>query len=382
MSDIQPFEFTASEEELEDLRRRLRATRWPDPEPVTDWSQGISLAYVQECCDYWINGYDWRARESILRRFPQFTTPISVEGCAPLSIHFLHVRSPHEDATPLLLTHGWPGSFVEFLDVIGPLSDPTSYGGDASDAFHIVCPSLPGYGFSGKPTEPGWGLERIVAAWGQLMARLGYERFGAQGGDWGAMVTTLIGARNAEHCLGIHLNMPVVIPSTLEDLTESEQRWIDSVAEFQRSGSAYAQVQGTRPQTLGFGLADSPAGQCAWILEKFHAWTDNRGAPEDAVDRDRLLDNVMIYWLTNSAASSARLYWESYRSPPFEVPQVPVGCSVFPEEIMRPSRRWAEAHFGQRLVWFNELDRGGHFAAMEEPDLFVDEVRQAFRLMR
>jgi epoxide hydrolase len=382
MSDIHPFEFVATDEALEDLRRRLQATRWPDPEPVADWSQGIPVAYVQECCDYWLHAYDWRERESLLNRFPQFTTAISVDGCDPVSIHFLHVRSPHEDATPLLLTHGWPGSVVEFLDVIGPLSDPTAHGGNAADAFHVVCPSLPGYGFSGKPTEPGWGLGRIVAAWGELMARLGYDRFGAQGGDWGAMVTTLIGARNPEHCLGIHLNMPVVIPSTMEDLTESEQRWVDSMAEFRRMESGYSQLQSTRPETLGYGLADSPAGQCAWILEKFHAWTDNEGSPEDAVDRDRLLDNVMVYWLTNSAASSARLYWESYRSPPFEIPQVPVGCSVFPEEIMRPSRRWAEAQFGDRLVWFNELDRGGHFAAMEEPDLFVDEVRCAFRLMR
>jgi pimeloyl-ACP methyl ester carboxylesterase len=380
MSEIQPFVVAATEEELDDLRRRLRSTRWPDPEPVSDWSQGIPLAYVKDFCDYWLEEYDWRAREAILHQFPQFTTPISVDGCEPVSIHFLHVRSEHEDATPLLLTHGWPGSIVEFLDVIAPLSNPTAYGGDASDAFHIVCPSLPGYGFSGKPTESGWGLGRIEAAWGELMQRLGYERFGAQGGDWGAMVTTLIGARNPGHCLGIHLNMPVVIPSTLEDLTESEQRWIDSIAEFRRLGSGYAQLQGTRPQTLGFGLADSPAGQAAWILEKFSAWTD--GSAEETVDRDRLLDNVMIYWLTNSAASSARLYWESHRSPPFEIPRVPVGCSVFPAEIMRPSRRWAEAQYGEGLVWFNELDRGGHFAAMEVPDLFVGEVRNAFRQMR
>lgn len=382
MTDVVPFRIDATDEALADLRQRLIATRWPHPEPVDDWSQGIPTTYVQDLCRYWVDGYDWRAREARLNAFPQLTTPISVGGCAPLDIHAIHVRSPHDDALPLVMTHGWPGSIAEFQDVIGPLTDPTAHGGNAADAFHVVCPSLPGYGFSGRPTETGWGLARIVDAWCELMARLGYDRFVAQGGDWGAMVTTLLGARRPERCVGIHLSMPVVIPSTLEDLTPSEQRSLDDLDQHRRWGTGYSKQQSTRPQTLGFGLADSPAAQCAWIVEKFHAWTDNAGVPDDAVDRDRLLDNVMLYWLTNTGASSARLYWESFRDPPFEVPQVPVGCSIFPREIMRPSRRWAEAQYGDRLVWFNELDRGGHFAALEVPDLLVGEIRTTFRHQR
>jgi pimeloyl-ACP methyl ester carboxylesterase len=382
MTDIRPFRIAAGDDELDDLLRRLAATRWPDPETVDDWSQGIPLSYLRDLCAYWADGYDWRAREARLNEFPQFTTPIGVDGCEPVDIHFLHVRSPHDDAMPLVMTHGWPGSIAEFQDVIGPLTDPTAHGGDAADAFHVVCPSLPGYGFSGKPTEPGWGVARIAAAWGELMARLGYDRFAAQGGDWGSMVTTMIGARQPGHCLGIHLNMPVVIPSTVDDLTEAEQQAVESFEHHRRWGTGYSKQQSTRPQTLGVGLADSPAGQCAWVVEKFHAWTDNDGNPEDAVDRDHLLDNVMLYWLPNTGASSARLYWESFRSPVLEVPQVPVGCSIFPHEIFRPSRRWAEAHFGDRLVRWNELDRGGHFAAFEVPEVFVDEVRATFRLLR
>ena len=382
MTEVRPFRIEASDDDLADLRRRLTATRWPDPEPVDDWSQGIPLAYLRGLCDYWADGYDWRAREANLNRFPQFVTPISVDGSEPVDIHFLHVRSPHDDAVPLVMTHGWPGSVAEFQDVIGPLTDPTAHGGDPVDAFHVVCPSMPGYGFSGKPTEPGWGIGRIAAAWDDLMARLGYDRYVAQGGDWGAMVTTLIGARNTEHCVGIHLNMAVVLPSTLEDLTETEQGVLDTFDHYREWGSGYSKQQSTRPQTLGVGLADSPAGQCAWVVEKFHEWTDNDGDPESAVDRDHLLDNVMLYWLPNTGASSARLYWESFRSPPFELPQVPVAVSVFPKELMRTSRRWAEAHFGDHLVWFNELDRGGHFAAFEQPELFVDEVRSGFRHLR
>jgi pimeloyl-ACP methyl ester carboxylesterase len=382
MTDIRPFRIAAGDDELDDLRRRLTATRWPDPETVDDWSQGIPRSYVRDLCAYWADGYDWRAREARLNEFPQFITPIGVDGCEPVDIHFLHVRSPHDEAMPLVMTHGWPGSIAEFQDVIGPLTDPTAHGGDASDAFHVVCPSLPGYGFSGKPTEPGWGVARIAAAWGELMARLGYDRFAAQGGDWGSMVTTMIGSRNPGHCLGIHLNMPVVLPSSVDDLTEAEQQAIESYDHHRRWGTGYSKQQSTRPQTLGVGLADSPAGQCAWIVEKFHEWTDNDGNLEDAVDRDHLLDNVMLYWLPNTGASSARLYWESFRSPVLEVPQVPVGCSIFPHEIFRPSRRWAEAHFGDRLVRFNELARGGHFAAFEVPDLFVDEVRATLRLLR
>lgn len=377
MTAIRPFRIEIPDEDLDDLRRRLHATRWPDAETVDDWSQGIPLAYVQDLCRYWADEYDWRAREAMFNQWPQFVTEI--DG---LDIHFLHVRSPHDDALPLVLTHGWPGSIAEFQDVIGPLTDPTAHGGDASDAFHVVCPSLPGYGFSAQPTEAGWGVARIADAWGELMGRLGYDRFLAQGGDWGAMVTTLIGARNPEHCMGIHLNMPIVIPSTMDDLTDFEQQSIADMETHRKWGTGYSKQQSTRPQTLGYGLADSPAGQCAWVVEKFHQWTDNAGSPEDAVDRDHLLDNVSLYWFTNAGASSARLYWESFRSPPFEIPQVPVGCSIFPKEIFRTSERWARAHFGDHLVHFNTLDHGGHFAAFEVPETFLDEVRTCFRQLR
>jgi epoxide hydrolase len=382
MDDLRPFRIAATDAELDDLRARLAATRWPDPSTVDDWSQGVPLPYLQDLCGYWAGGYDWRAREARLNAFPQFTTAVSVDGCAPVDIHLLHVRSPHEDATPLVLTHGWPGSIAEFQDVIGPLTDPTAHGGDAADAFHVVCPSLPGYGFSGRPTEPGWGVERIAAAWVEVMARLGYDRFVAQGGDWGAMVTTLLGARHPEHCAAVHLSMVLALPTSLDDLTEAEQLALDDMARHRRWGTGYSTQQRSRPQTLGYGLADSPSGQCAWIVEKFFEWTDNDGAPDDAVDRDRLLDNVMLYWLTNTGASSARLYWESFSNPPVERPTVPVGCSVFPREILRPSRRWAEAHYGDQLVWFNEPDRGGHFAALEAPDLLVEDIRATFRQVR
>lgn len=375
-SEIRPFRIDIADAQLDDLHRRLDAARWPDDETVDDWSQGAPASYVRELAAYWRHGYDWRAREARLNAFAQFTTEI-----VGLEIHFLHVRSPHDDARPLVLTHGWPGSIAEFTDVIGPLSDPTTHGGEATDAFHVVCPSLPGYGFSARPGEPGWGTTRIADAWGELMARLGYDRFLAQGGDWGSMITTLIGARNPEHCAGIHLNMPIVIPSSLDDITEQEQQSLDDYDRHRREGTGYSRQQSTRPQTLGYGLADSPVGQLAWIVEKFHAWTDHDGLPDSAVDRDHLLDNVMLYWLTNTGASSARLYWESFDSPPFDLPQVPVGCSIFPREIFRSSERWARAHFGEQLVYFNELERGGHFAAFEVPETFVDELRAWARML-
>lgn len=382
MSELRPFRIAVPDADLDDLRRRLAATRWPEPATVDDWSQGVPLAYLQELVAHWADGYDWRAREARLNRFPQFLTSVSVDGCEPVDIHLVHARSPHEGALPLVITHGWPGSVAELHDVIGPLVDPVAHGGDAADAFHVVCPSLPGYGFSGKPAEPGWGVERIAAAWVEVMARLGYDRFVAQGGDWGAMVTTLLGARHADRCAGVHLNMVLAFPTSLDDLTEDEQASLAAMDHHRRFGTGYSTQQRTRPQTLGYGLADSPVGQCAWIVEKFFEWTDNDGTPEDAVDRDRLLDNVMLYWLTNSGASSARLYWESFSNPPLEVPQVPVGASLFPREILRPSRRWVEAHYGDRLVHLAEHDRGGHFAAFEEPDLFVEDLRATFRHVR
>jgi pimeloyl-ACP methyl ester carboxylesterase len=374
--DPTPFRIEASDEQLEDLRRRLRTTRWPDPETVDDWSQGIPLAYVQEVCAYWAEKYEWRTREAALNRFPQWKLP--VEG---LDVHFVHVRSPHAGARPLLISHGWPGSIVEFHKVIEPLTDPVAHGGEAADAFHVVCPSLPGYGFSDKPRRAGWGTERIADAWSQLMQGLGYPRYLAQGGDWGAMVTTQIGIRDPEHCAAIHLNMPIVPPDpdTMSDLTEREQSALAGIQHYQDKDSGYSKQQSTRPQSLGYGLVDSPAGQAAWILEKFWSWTDCGGHPENVLGRDELLDNVMLYWLPGTGASSARLYWESFGSPLFEPVKVPVACSIFPKEIFRTSRRWAEKHFGQLLVHFNELDKGGHFAAFECPETFVDEVRAGFR---
>ena len=379
MSDeILPFRIDVDDEQLADLRRRLKATRWPDRETVDDWSQGIPLAYVQEVCAYWAGGYDWRRAEARINSYDQFRTEIDGVG-----IHFLHVRSPQADALPLVVTHGWPGSIVEFLDVIAPLTDPAAHDGDAKDAFHLVLPALPGYGFSDKPTERGWSVERIADAWSELMARLGYEWYGAQGGDWGAAVTTALGLRDPEHCHGIHLNMPTVRPDpeTMDDLTENEKDALAGIKHYQDWDSGYSKQQSTRPQTVGYGLVDSPAGQAAWILEKFWSWTDHDGHPEDVLTRDQLLDNVMMYWLPGAAASSARLYWESFGKGSRDKVTIPVGCSIFPKEIFRASRRWAEKRF-PRLVYWNRLDRGGHFAAFEQPGLFVQEVRASFRHLR
>jgi pimeloyl-ACP methyl ester carboxylesterase len=379
MSDtIQPFRIAATDAELDDLRRRLRATRFPERECVDDWSQGIPLGYVQEVCAYWAEKYDWRAREAALNRFAQWKTEI--DG---LGIHFVHVRSPHADALPLVMTHGWPGSIVEFHKVIDPLTNPTAHGGDAADAFHVVCPSLPGYGFSDKPACSGWGVQRIAGASSRLMARLGYTRYAAQGGDWGAVVATCIGMQDPEHCLGIHLNMPIALPdpATMGDMTDREKAAIAGFQHYDDWDSGYSKQQSTRPQTVAYGLTDSPAGQAAWILEKFWAWTDCDGHPENALTRDELLDNVMLYWLPATAASSARLYWESFRKAPMDPIGIPVGCSIFPKEIFRTSRRWAEQRFAN-LVHFHELDKGGHFAAFEQPETFVREVRECFRKLR
>jgi pimeloyl-ACP methyl ester carboxylesterase len=343
----------------------------------------LPLAYAQELCGYWADGYDFGAAEQRLNAFPQFRTELSGGGSDAVAIHFIHARSPHPDALPLVLTHGWPGSVVEFLKVIGPLSDPTAHGGDAADAFHVVCPSLPGYGFSDKPLSTGWNVERIGVAWAELMARLGYDGYGAQGGDWGSFVTTSIGQQDPDHVVGVHVNLPIVSleASMMTDLTESEQASLASGAYYARWGSGYSTQQSSRPQTLGYGLDDSPAFQCAWVVEKFWDWTDCDGHPEHVLARDELLDNVMLYWLPANGASSARLYWESFHDHNTEPVTVPSGCSIFPKEIFRPSRRWVETRFTD-LRYFNELDRGGHFAAFEQPELFVEEIRSFFRLVR
>ncbi len=375
---ITPFKIAIDDAQLVDLKRRLAATRWPDKETPDDWSQGIPLAYVKELCSYWEKDYDWRAREKLLNRFPQFRTTIDGVG-----IHFIHVRSPHADALPLVMTHGWPGSIVEFQKVIEPLTDPTKHGGKASDAFHVVCPSLPGYGFSDKPTTTGWNVEKIGRAWSVLMPRLGYKKYVAQGGDWGAIVTTAIGLNDTANCLGIHLNMPIVTPdpATMNDLTEREKSALAGMQHYADWDSGYSKQQSTRPQTLGYGLADSPSGQAAWIVEKFWSWMDCDGHPENIATRDELLDNVMLYWLPDTAASSARLYWESFNKVSRDPVKIPTGCSIFPKEIFRCSRRWAEKRF-EKLVHWNDLDKGGHFAAFEQPATFIDEVRTCFRHMR
>lgn len=374
---MEPFEVRVTEAEIADLRDRLARTRWPERETVDGWGQGIPLAYVQELCRYWADSYDFGFPARI-NAFEQARTEI--DG---LSIHFVHARSPEPHALPLVLTHGWPGSVVEFLKVIGPLSDPRAHGGDPADAFHVVAPSLPGYGWSDTPSAEGWKVPRIAQAWDALMARLGYDHYGAQGGDWGASVTSVMGAQRPAGLVGIHLNMAVAFPdpSTLDDLTPTEQRAIDDAVVHRKTGTGYSSQQSTRPQTLGYGLTDSPAGQCAWIAEKFWAWTDCDGDPERALTRDEMLDDISVYWFTKSAASSARLYWESFRESPGDEVHVPTGISVYPREILRPSRRWAEKRFSD-IRWFDELDRGGHFAAYEQPESFVEQVRGFFRLVR
>ena len=378
MSKITPFKIQIPDDQIADLKRRLANTRWPDKETVDDWSQGIPLAYLKEVCEYWGNKYDWRDREAKLNRFPQFKTTIN-----GLGIHFIHVKSPEPNATPLIMTHGWPGSIVEFQKVIEPLSNPVAHGGKAEDAFHIVCPSLPGYGFTDKPTETGWGVEKIADTFAALMARLGYDKYFAQGGDWGSMVTTCIGGQDPAHCLGIHLNMAIAPPTedSMDNLTELEKSALAGMQHYTEKDSGYSKQQSTRPQSLGYGLVDSPVGQAGWILEKFWSWTDCDGHPENALSRDEMLDNVMLYWWPATGASSARLYWESFNLPPMLPIEVPVGVSIFPHEIFKASRRWCEARF-KNLVHHNVLEKGGHFAAFEQPEVFVDEVRTAFRAMQ
>jgi len=374
---INPFRIDVADAVLDDLHRRLDMTRWPEREAVDDWSQGVPLQWMQDVCRYWRDGYDWRATEARLNGFDQFVTEI--DG---LDIHFVHQRSADPAARPLVMTHGWPGSIVEFHKVIGPLTDPTKHGGDAADAFHVVCPTLPVFGFSGKPTAAGWNVERIGKAWATLMARLGYDKYFAQGGDWGSAVTRSIGAQDEEHCAAIHITMAMGARPRLDsDPSPEEQRAIDGLEYYRKWDSGYSTQQSTRPQTVGYALADSPAGQAAWILEKFWAWTDCDGHPENVLTRDELLDNVMMYWATNSGASSARIYWESFTRRRGGTVRVPVGVTVYPKEIVAPVRKWMEADYPNICHW-SEQPRGGHFAAFEQPQLFVDDVRACFRQFR
>jgi len=367
MARIQPFHIAVPDDVLVDLKDRLQRTRWPDGECVDDWSQGIPLAYTRELADYWVNEYDWRTREAALNRFDQYTTDI--DG---LDIHFIHQRSARPDAFPLIITHGWPGSIIEFHKVIEPLNDA---------GFDVVCPSLPGYGFSGKPTTTGWGVGRIAEAWDELMVRLGYQRYGAQGGDWGAAVTTQIG-RNQRHCVAIHTNMPFGRrPKDLHDPTPDEVAALERLGYYRKWDSGYSKQQSTRPQTLGYGLVDSPVGQLAWIVEKFWSWMDCDGHPENVLSKDELLDNVMVYWATGSAASSARLYWESFGSFAGGDPvTLPTGVASFPKEILRSPRGWCEPNY--HITRWTDMPRGGHFAAFEQPDLFVEDVGSFFEGFR
>lgn len=373
----QKFTIQISDQEIEDLRHRLSQTRWPEAETPDDWSQGIPLAYTQEIVEYWQNTYDMQRLASRLNAYENYVTEI--DG---LAIHYLHILSSNPDARPLLLTHGWPGSVVEFLKVIDPLTEPQNHGGKAEDAFHLVIPSLPGFGWSGKPAQTGWGIPKIAEAWAALMAELGYERYFAQGGDWGAIVTSTIGATDPVHCAGIHINMIVVPPDpSVDDLTELEKSAIEAFQFYQDWDSGYSKQQSTRPQTLGYGLVDSPAGQAAWIIEKFYQWMDCNGHPENIVSKDELLDNVMVYWLNAAGASSARIYWESFGSGIAGLQiDVPMGGTIFPKEIFRTSRRFAEKVYTNIVHWAVK-DTGGHFAAFEQPEVYTDEIRSCFRQM-
>ncbi|WP_433434800.1 epoxide hydrolase family protein [Nonomuraea sp. CA-141351] len=377
-TEISPFRIDIPQPALDDLHDRLARTLWPDELPGVGWSYGIPVSYVQRLAEYWRSGYDWRKHEAALNEYPQFTTEIDGQN-----IHFLHVRSPEPDALPLVLTHGWPGSIVEFMKVIGPLTDPRAHGGDPADAFHVVAPSIPGFGFSGPTRETGWDLRRVARAWAELMSRLGYERYGAQGGDSGSVVSPELGRVAPDRVAGVHVNgalgFPTFDPAEMEGLTETEQARMQIYADQDRSG--YAIIQVTRPQTIAFGLHDSPAAQLAWIVEKFKEWTDPaHDLPEDAVDLDQMLTDVTIYWLTRTAASSARLYKEGSAQwgMPVERSEVPHGVAVFPGD--GGIRRVAERE--HNVIHWSEFDRGGHFAAMEAPDLLVDDVRAFFRKVR
>jgi epoxide hydrolase len=376
---MQPLRIDIPQAALDDLHRRLEATRWPCELPGVGWQRGVPLGYLKELADYWRTTYDWRAAEQQLNQFPQFTTQI--DGA---NVHFLHVRSPEPAARPVILTHGWPGSVAEFLDVIEPLNNPGAHGGDPADAFHLVIPSVPGYGFSGPVTETGWDLTRVARAWAELMRRLGYHRYIAQGGDFGALVCLALATVDQEHVAGVHVNFlptaPSGDPAELDELTESDLARLQRASRFIQDQSGYMKLQATRPQTLAYALTDSPVGQLAWIVEKFNEWTDSDNVPEDAVARDRLLTNASIYWLTATAGSSAQLYYEAADSlptaptPPKPPPPVPLGVAVYPHDILLPVKRWADRDFPNIVQW-SEFDRGGHFAAMEQPDLFVHDLR-------
>lgn len=390
---IRPYRIHVDEAQLTDLRNRIANTRWPDKETVNDVSQGVQLARVKELVQYWGNGYDWRRAEAKLNALPEFVTKI--DG---VDIQFIHVRSPNPNAMPLILTHGWPGSQFEFLKTIGPLTDPTAYGGRAQDSFDVVIPSIPGHGFSGKPTELGWGPDRVAKAWDVLMKRLGYTHYVSQGGDHGSVISDALGRLAPPGLLGIHLNMPATVPPELvkpinsgdpapDGLSEPERRAYNSLSTFFGRNAAYGAMMVTRPQTIGYLLADSPAGMAAWMYEKFAAWTDSDGHPERVLSRDEMLDDISLYWLTNAGASSSRFYWENNNNNFSAAAQktadikVPVAITVFPHEIYRAPKVWSQRAYPS-LSYFSEVSKGGHFAAWEQPQLFSEELRTAFRPLR
>jgi pimeloyl-ACP methyl ester carboxylesterase len=378
--DVTPFKVHVPQADLDDLKKRLAAARWPDRGPAADWSEGVPLAKAQALIEYWRTRYDWRRAESSLNALPQFRTQI--DG---LGIYFIHVRSKHENALPIILTHGWPGSIIEFLQVIGPLADPTAHGGTADEAFHVVIPSLPGFGFSDKPTETGWRLPRIANAWNALMARLGYSRYVAQGGDLGAGVSSWMAKQQVSGLAAIHLNLPILFPPPPPapgGYTAAEQPALAQLGKYGGDGSGYASIQATRPQTLGYGLADSPVGQAMWIYEKFQAWSDNKGDPADAISVDHMLDDITLYWLTDSAASSARVYFESFAKDFARMPiDLPVAVSIFKGDFFTPPKVWGDQTYSKLFYW-NEVPKGGHFAALEQPELFVGELRKSFAQVR
>jgi pimeloyl-ACP methyl ester carboxylesterase len=376
---IRPFTVAIADSEIDDLKQRLNRTRWPDQETVPDWSQGVRLENAKSLINYWEREYDWRRFETELNRFPQFLTEI--DG---LDIHFIHVKSKNPKAMPLILTHGWPGSIVEFLKLIGPLTDPAASGGNVEDSFDVVIPSLPGFGFSGKPTETGWTVSRIATAWVELMKRLGYKNWTAQGGDWGSVVTTVLGAMRPEGLLGIHLNSPYAFPAQIPDtLSPEEQNAVDTLALYNGDMGGANHLQGTKPETIGIALADSPAGQAAWIYEKFQSKTDNHGLAEDALATDEILDAISLYWFTNSAASSARIYWENKADGRMALPKLtlPVAVTVFPRDIPLLPRSWIEDTYSN-LIHYGEANKGGHFAAFEQPEIMISEIRAGLSSLR
>jgi epoxide hydrolase len=381
-TEIRPFRIEITQAELDDLRDRLTRTRWPSELPEQGWSRGVPLGYLRELAEYWCTSYDWREHEARLNELPQFTT--TIDGT---NVHFLHIRSAEPDALPLIMTHGWPGSIVEFLDIVGPLTDPRAHGADAADAFHLVIPSIPGFGLSGPTSEPGWSAGRVGEAFAELMSRLGYERYGAQGGDEGAIIAPDLGRAAPDHVVGVHVNaasvgfmpFPPLEESELAELSDAERARVERIAEYLDEGSGYASIQSTKPQTLAYGLTDSPVGQLAWIVERFQEWTHGSEVPEDAVDRDRMLTNVMLYWLTGTAGSAASIYYEDKHSGAWPQPSgVPTGVTVFAEDIS--IRRYAEQ--SNNIVHWSEFERGGHFAALEAPDLLIADVREFFHPLR